>query len=188
MLNNLRIIDAIHFATIAHNGQTRKTNGMPAIVHAYGTAMLLSTYNYSEDLIVAALLHDVASNCKEYSIDDIEKRFGNEVAKLVLDVSEPDKSLEWKTRKLNHIEHIKNVTFDSRVLCCANEIHNIYSLEKDIEIQEEKVWEKFNASKSEVLWYYSSMCDSILDGYENMNIAIFDQLKAVVNRVVLMNK
>lgn len=138
MLNNLRIIDAIHFATIAHNGQIRKTNGMSAIVHAYGTAMLLSTYNYSEDLIVAALLHDVALDCKEYSIDDIEKRFGNEVAKLVLDVSESDKSLEWKTRKLNHIEHIKNVMFDSRVLCCANQIHNIYSLEKILRFRKKK--------------------------------------------------
>jgi len=188
MKNTIRIIDAIDFATMAHNGQTRKTNGMPKIVHLFGTAMLLSNYNYSEDLIIAGLLHDLLEDCKEYSIFDIEIKFGKNVSKYVLDVTEPDKSLDWKTRKFIHIEHLKDSIYESKVLCCADKIHNLYSLEKEINIQGESVWKKFNANKLDVCWYYSSMCNSILNGYENNNIPIFNQLKSIVNRLILGGK
>lgn len=188
MKNNDRIFDAIDFATIAHNGQIRKTSGIPKIVHPYGVALLLSSYNYSEDLIIAGLLHDVVEDCKEYSIYDIEKRFGNLVMQYVSDVTEPDKSLDWKTRKLNHIKHLKDAIYESKVLCAADKIHNLVSLEKELEVQGEDVWKKFNAGKSEVCWYYSSMCDSILHGYEDKNIPIFIELKLVVNRVIAGGK
>ena len=188
MQSSIRIIDAIDFATMVHSGQTLRISEIPEIIHSFATAMLLSRYGYSEDLIIAGLLHGITSSNSEYSINDIEKKFGAEIAQYILDVSESDESLDWKTRKSNHIEHIRNVTYYSRILCCADMVHNLYSLEKNIAIQGGDVWKKFNASKSDVLWYYSSMCDSILDGYENMNIPIFDQLKLIIDSVILLSK
>lgn len=184
MENSIRMFDAIDFATKAHDGQIRKTNGLPKILHPYGVAMLLSQYGYSEDIIIAGLLHDVIEDCKDYSIDDIIKTFNKNVARYVSDVSEPSKSIEWKSRKFTHIEHIKNVCFESKVLCSADKIHNLYSLEKDLKLQGNIVWDKFNAPKQDVYWYYSSMCDSIIHGYENNDVPIFNLLKDIVNRVI----
>lgn len=184
MENSIRIFDAIDFATKAHNGQIRKTNGLPKILHPYGVAMLLSQYGYSEDVIIAGLLHDVIEDCKDYSREDIVTMFGEKVASYVDDVTEPSKSIDWKTRKLTHIQNIQNVCFESKVLCSADKIHNLYSLEKDLRIQGDVIWDKFNASRQDVCWYYLSMCDSIVKGYEDKNIPIFNLLQGTVDRVI----
>lgn len=188
MENMDKIMEAIDYATIAHSGQIRKTSGKPKIVHPYGVAMIIYSYGYSEDLVIAGLLHDVVEDCKDYSIQDIARRFGKKVAKYVSDVTEPDKTLDWKTRKLEHVEKIRNVVYGSKVLCAADKIHNLSSLEKDLKSIGETVWDKFNATKEEVCWYYSSMYESIIKGHEKVDIPIFDELKLVVNRVVLGGK
>ncbi len=183
-----RIIRAIEFVTIAHNGQIRKTNGIPKIVHPYGVATIIARFGYNDDLFIAGLCHDVVEDCHGYTIEIIRKIFGPKVAQCVLDVSEQDKSLDWKTRKLIHIEHIKIAIFDSKVLCAADKIHNLFSLEADLKKQGEEVWKKFNASKSEIQWYYSTICESIVSGYESENIPIFVELKSIVNRVIIRGK
>jgi hypothetical protein len=86
-----------------------------------------------------------------------------------------------------HIEHIQYESLGSKVVCAADKIHNLLSLEEDLKIQGEEVWNKFNAVKSDVCWYYRCMLNSILHGYEDRNIPIFNELKAVVNRVILEN-
>ena len=179
-MNSIKIIEAINYATTAHEGQTRKTNGMPKIIHPYGVALILSKYGYSEDVIIAGLLHDVIEDCKGYSSGDITDKFGITVAKYVNDVSEPDKSLDWKTRKINHIEHIKDACFESKVLCAADKIHNLYSLEKDMKIQGDIIWDSFNAPKDEIIWYYVSMYESIISGYTNQKIPIFKLLHEII--------
>lgn len=184
MNNSIRIIEAINYATIAHEGQIRKTNGMPKIIHPFGVALILSQHGYSEDLVIAGLLHDVIEDCKDYSSDDITSKFGTIVSTYVNDVSEPDKSLDWKTRKLNHIEHIKNACFESKVLCAADKIHNLYSLEQDMKIQGDKIWNSFNAPKDEIKWYYASMYKAIIYGYVDQEIPIFKLLHEIVVRVI----
>lgn len=41
----------------------------------------------------------LTEDCKGYTIADIEKEFGKDVANYVLNVTEVDKSLSWKQRK-----------------------------------------------------------------------------------------
>ena len=76
---------AHEFASEAHRGQKRLT-GDPYITHPLATAEILADLEMDTDSIVAAILHDVVED-QDYSIDDIKKRFGRDVAELVAGVT-----------------------------------------------------------------------------------------------------
>ncbi len=75
------IEEAYDFAHEAHEGQNRAT-GEPYIVHPINAAMTVADLNLDGTAIAAALLHDVVEDCG-VSNEEISKRFGADVARLV---------------------------------------------------------------------------------------------------------
>ena len=73
--------EAWRFAVECHRGQTR-LSGEPYITHPLKTALFLADLRLDDHTIIAALLHDVVEDCG-ISLEELEKRFGPEVAKLV---------------------------------------------------------------------------------------------------------
>lgn len=185
---NIKLFKAIDFATKVHDGQIRKSNGLPKIVHPFGVAMILKTYGYDDDVVIGGLLHDVLEDCKGITVNDIIENFGVKIASYVIDLSEPSKSIEWKKRKQTHIQHIKYASIESKAICAADKIHNLLTLQKEIRSQGNVVWKKFNAPKEDILWYYTSMRDSIIHCHENDNIPIFNDLRDIVNSFISENE
>src|SRR3989339_1766683 len=72
---------AYEFASRAHGKQKRKT-GAPYIQHSLHTAFVLAQIKADLATVVAGILHDVPEDT-EYTLDDIRKNFGDEVADLV---------------------------------------------------------------------------------------------------------
>ena len=72
---------AYTFAEKCHEGQIRKS-GEPYIAHPLEAAAFLAELNLDGHTICGALLHDVIEDCN-VTFDDIERRFGGEVAKMV---------------------------------------------------------------------------------------------------------
>jgi RelA/SpoT family (p)ppGpp synthetase len=72
---------ALDFAIKAHQGQKRKS-GEDYVIHPILVATITSFFNKDEDVIIAALLHDVVEDT-HYSIEDIKREFKEEVAHLV---------------------------------------------------------------------------------------------------------
>ena len=72
---------AFEFAQKAHADQKRK-NGEPYIQHSLHTAFVLTQIKADLETVVAGLLHDIPEDT-EYTLADIEKNFGEEVADLV---------------------------------------------------------------------------------------------------------
>ncbi len=94
-----RVFHAIEFAAKAHQGQFRKGTKIPYIIHPIGAAQILIEYGCSEEVIIAAILHDTVEDTK-VTIQEIEKEFGKEVSKLVEHASElPQETHSWKERK-----------------------------------------------------------------------------------------
>lgn len=90
---------AKEFAINAHMGQIRKSEpDKPMIIHPLSVGLLLEEYGYNDLVVAAGYLHDVVEDTK-YTIKDIQNMFGQDVAALVMDASEPDKSLSWKNEK-----------------------------------------------------------------------------------------
>lgn len=75
------ILQAYHYAEIAHSGQKR-ASGEPYITHCVAVASILSELNVSPAMIIAGLLHDTVEDTS-VTITDIRNEFGEEVAQMV---------------------------------------------------------------------------------------------------------
>jgi GTP pyrophosphokinase len=76
---------AYDFAKEAHKNQKRKS-GELYINHPLETAIILAKMGMDQPSIIAGLLHDVPEDT-DYSLVDVEKNFGEEVAKLVAGIT-----------------------------------------------------------------------------------------------------
>ncbi len=115
-----------------------------------------------EDQAIAGLLHDVAEDCGgEPRLRDIEEKFGSRVARIVggcsdsLTVNENEKA-PWADRKRSHLAHLKVAGPDVLIVTAADKTHNARAIASDLEAYGAVVWDRFNASSSEIIWYYDS--------------------------------
>lgn len=78
---NPLITKAVTFATDSHKGQFRKS-GEPYIIHPILVAAITGHFGGDDEMIIAALLHDVVEDTS-CTISDIEEIFSKEIAHLV---------------------------------------------------------------------------------------------------------
>lgn len=78
-------------------------NPKPVILHSIRVTMILYNFNYEQDIIVAALLHDLLedSSCVP---DEIAETFGSQVAKLVFALTFDKTIVNRKTRFKDEID------------------------------------------------------------------------------------
>ena len=77
---------AFRFASAAHKEQLRKS-GHPYIEHCLETAKILCELRMDPTTVAAGLLHDVIEDTG-VSVDEVEEKFGREIAQLVDDKSQ----------------------------------------------------------------------------------------------------
>ncbi|HWQ40455.1 MAG TPA: bifunctional (p)ppGpp synthetase/guanosine-3',5'-bis(diphosphate) 3'-pyrophosphohydrolase [Desulfosporosinus sp.] len=142
----LEIVDkAYRVAEAAHRGQLRNS-GEDYILHPLEVAKILAELEMDESTIAAALLHDVVEDTS-YTIADIEKEFGPEVALLVDGVTKLGR-LEYKSKMEQQVENLRKMFLamakDIRVILIklADRLHNMrtlkyHSIEKQKEIAQE---------------------------------------------------
>lgn len=156
---------AIDLAISAHTGQVRKGKTTPYIVHAMTVALLLSRVSDDEAVIVAGILHDTVEDSKpphKITITAIENMFGKRVARMVADVSEKgDKNRPWLVRKREALEHIASMEHDSQLVKSADLLQNLTESIEDWKLAGDAMFEKFNASKEDVLWRYQAVLSSL---------------------------
>ena len=79
---------ALSFSKESHKHQVRKS-GEPYVVHPILVAAIVVSITSDESMAIAALLHDVVEDT-DVSIDEIEERFGKDVAHLVAGLTKID--------------------------------------------------------------------------------------------------
>ena len=158
---SLRIHDAIIFATLKHQKQKRKGTELPYIVHPMEVMQILTAENLPEDVIIAGILHDSLEDT-DTKPEEIEAKFGKSVLDIVLTESE-DKSKTWRERKQHTIDCLKNDSMETKLVCCADKLSNIKSMYADLQECGEKLWDRFNAPKEDIKWYYESIVNALSD-------------------------
>ncbi len=155
-----KIQKAINEASEKHEGQLRKADGLPYIVHPFAVAWILSNYTDDEDIIAAGLLHDTLEDVAGYRFDDIKKDFGDRVANIVKEVSEDkdpniktNEKATWKDRKTKYLKHLQVASREAMLVSAADKIHNLSSLLDAYKEQGDAVWDKFNATPEEIIWF-----------------------------------
>lgn len=73
---------ALAVAASLHQGQTRTGSGLPYITHPVMVAGMVEASGASDDVVTAALLHDVIEDT-ELTIGFVRAAFGFEVARIV---------------------------------------------------------------------------------------------------------
>jgi GTP pyrophosphokinase len=139
------IQDAFTFAREAHDQQCRKS-GEPYIIHPLSVAIILAELELDFETIAAGMLHDVVEDT-DYTLDDIEKNFGEEIALLVDGLTKLDK-MQYTSKIEEQAENYRKMFWamaeDLRVIIIkiADRLHNMRTLgsllpEKQIEIAQE---------------------------------------------------
>jgi (p)ppGpp synthase/HD superfamily hydrolase len=116
---------ALEFATKAHGEQKRKYSGEPYIVHPVAVAAIVAQVTNDEEMIAAALLHDVVEDTK-VTLDGICYEFGERVALLVddlTDVSKPEHGNRARRRAIDRA-HTAAASPDAKTIKLADLLHN----------------------------------------------------------------
>ncbi|GAB3990025.1 RelA/SpoT family protein [Nocardioides marmoraquaticus] len=112
-----------------HRGQVRKS-GDPYITHPLAVTTILADIGMTEPTLVAALLHDTVEDTP-YTLDQLRKDFGDEVALLVDGVTKLDKVKYGDSAQAETIRKmIVAMSRDIRVLVIklADRLHNMRTL------------------------------------------------------------
>ncbi|WP_163652149.1 HD domain-containing protein [Listeria sp. PSOL-1] len=150
------------FAANAHLGQKRKITGEKYFSHPLNVARLLANAGFSEEVVVAGLLHDVVEDT-EITSQEIERQFGKPVAELVAAHTE-NKALSWEERKAHTIETVRLGSLAEKALIVADKYDNLLSIQYAFSSEGKRVWSYFKRSYSEQKWYYESVAKEMSFG------------------------
>jgi GTP pyrophosphokinase len=111
-----RIREAYELAREAHKPQVRKS-GEPYIFHPIAVARIVAEeLMLGANPVIAAFLHDVVEDTP-YTIEDIQKRFGDDVAFLVRVVTKQKKEKYEMSKQLDNFKQMLNsVHYDIRAI------------------------------------------------------------------------
>lgn len=160
---------AMHFAIDAHAGMYRKADHLPYILHPMEVATIAATITNDEDVICAAVLHDVVEDTP-HTLDEIRELFGIRVAELVASETE-DKlshlpaSDTWLTRKREHLYRL-NSTKDIgvHIVWIADKLANMRSFARLHKLEGERMWQHFHQHDPALhAWYYRAIAKATVD-------------------------
>ena len=160
------VTKAAIFAVNAHDGMKRKTNKNPYILHPMEAASITGTMSESQELIAAALLHDVVEDAG-ITAKQIETEFGKRVAELVSSETENKRAdlpadATWELRKQESIALLKSTSdIDVKKLYLSDKLSNMRSFYREWKLLGDDMWQKFNQKdKEKQEWYYRSIADA----------------------------
>jgi (p)ppGpp synthase/HD superfamily hydrolase len=126
-----RLRKAIEFAEVKHAGQKRKYTGEPYLVHLLAVANMVRLAGGSNDMVVAAVLHDTLEDT-ETTFVELEREFGAKVAGLVAELTDVFVSGSSHgnraVRKAKERARLATVSADAQTIKVADMIDNTGSI------------------------------------------------------------
>ena len=159
------VSEAIAFAVKAHDGMRRKKSESPYILHPMEAAVIVGSMTDDQNLIAAAVLHDVVEDA-DITIEEVEAKFGKRVRELV-EAETEDKRADlpptetWRIRKEESLNVLKN-TEDIAVLMVwlGDKLANMRSIYREFKVVGHAMWQRFNQKDPAAqAWYYQSIAN-----------------------------
>lgn len=120
---------ALRFASMAHAHQLRKYTFEPYLIHPIAVAEIVKSVPHTEEMVAAALLHDVVEDCGVHP-KTVREVFGPKAALLVselTDVSRPQDGNRQKRKELGR-QHTKDSSPEAKTIKLADLIDNTKSI------------------------------------------------------------
>ncbi len=173
---------ALKYASRLHAKQTRKGSDAPYISHLLAVAAIALEHGATEKEAIAALLHDaVEDQGGQETLEEIRRRFGKRVAKIVAACSDTDESPKppWRERKEAYVERLRSEPYSARLVVAADKLHNARDLLSSYRVQGEDLWSHFTGDREGTLWYYRAVVDALgtaAEPEENQLRALIDEI------------
>lgn len=183
MLLSSRFLEALEYAFVAHQDQTRKVSGIPYMAHLMATSALTLEYGGDEDAAIAALLHDAPEDQGGVeTLNEIRQRFGDVVANIVAACSDTFETPKppWRPRKEAYVAHIATADARARLVSAADKLHNARSILQDHQVVGAELWSRFHADRDAVIWYHKALIQAFDQAGGG---AIVEELRRVVEAI-----
>ncbi|MDQ0885034.1 (p)ppGpp synthase/HD superfamily hydrolase [Paenibacillus sp. V4I9] len=99
-----------------------------------------------DEVVVSGLLHDTLEDT-DTKEEEILELFGQRVLEIVKGCSESDKGASWEERKQHTLDELKYAPLPIRLVVCADKLHNLRSIKRDLATTGETAWEKFKRGR-----------------------------------------
>ena len=155
-----RFTDAFAYAVHLHARQARKSTAVPYMTHLMAVCSLVLEDGGDENQAIAALLHDGPEDQGGQEVlDEIRRRFGDEVAGLVDGLTDTlaNPKPKWLRRKRTYLERLEGEPAAVLRVSLADKLHNLRSVAVDQQESGEAVWKRFNAGREHQAWYYCEL-------------------------------
>ena len=157
-----RLNEAMAYALELHGTQVRKATSIPYISHLLSVCALVLEDGGTEDEAIAALLHDGPEDQGgQATLDEIRRRFGPEVAAMVVGLSDTleDRKPPWRERKETYLDQLRREPESVLRISLADKLHNIRSIAVDHALFGDELWARFNAGVDAQAWYYRTLLE-----------------------------
>ena len=116
----------LHFIFIAFQGMQRKKENIDLVFHSVMVGNMLKNINSSEVIVNTGYLHDIIEDTS-YTYEDIANKFGKQLANNVSKLSEDKTITNYKERKQEFINRLKNYDSDLLLVELADKLQNLVS-------------------------------------------------------------
>ena len=185
-----RFTRAVDYARVLHT-EFRKGTKIPYMAHLLGVASLVMAeadgpIPITEDMVIAAILHDTAEDHGgQRTLDDVEKKFGANVARMVEGLSDTlaedhDKKEGWEPRKNAYLARLRTEPEDVLVISAADKLYNAKAILDDLKEIGPAVWDRFKRGPKEQLWYFHSLLEVFEPRLSSRTVG---ELKLVVDEI-----
>jgi myo-inositol-1(or 4)-monophosphatase len=156
---------ALVFALKAHEGQIRKRENIPFILHPCEAATIASTLTNDREILAAVLLHDTVEDT-DTTIGDVREALGDRVAELVAGETENQyeelsREASWKRRKEESLAHLKDTDdVGVKIMWLSDKLSNMRSFHRQFLTEGDAMWEHYHQKdKAQQAWYYHTIAD-----------------------------
>lgn len=158
---------AVIFAATAHQGAHRKGSRIPYLSHPIEAAAIVSELTDDEELIAAAVLHDVVEDTS-VTLEELEQYFGLRIATYVgYETEEKRRDLPaeetWLVRKQEILTFLREkADRNARILALADKLSNLRALERDVISIGDRVWDRFHQKDKKMHgWLYRQTAEAL---------------------------
>jgi (p)ppGpp synthase/HD superfamily hydrolase len=161
---------------------TRKATQIPYISHLFAVTSLVAEAGGDEDQMIAAMLHDWLEDVPESSAEELDRRFGPRVRRIVEAVTDTTEFPKppWRERKERFIHHIRTQPADVKLVCTADKLHNAQTLVRDLLRVGPETMDRFRGGREGTVWYYTAVSEALGHGFQHW---IHGELDDTVRRI-----
>ena len=205
MIPQTKTAQAFALAEWLHGDQYRKNSDeealkIPYLTHLIDVMSLLIQVGATDDQLIAGLLHDALEDQPvtpdgEVTSEVVKRFFGARVLELVEAATDggasvPRDETTWRSRKQAHLDEMAlHLQSDPAALLVplADKLANGQAIVNDLHHVGPVVWKRFNATRDEVIWYYTSALTVFESAFGSDHVLV-GRLRRVVTEMANENQ